>query len=226
MSSSSARISEEATGAEFGAGEGEAMKQRTPRVLSQAAQNVIADVYLVGSVPADPPLMLKDVARSVSIVGRMLDGLADRYGVRGKGLARVVTIAGSVLWGMVELAVPDSFWQKISRNWYALLALSGIVIIALGLMTNTAGMASIGVELIFAVFVLRLMVATLRQFMSTGDLCERCIRTGVLIVAALAVIGVTVYLVVLHSQGIADKLSCLAQFFANLHKPKYMQPKP
>jgi hypothetical protein len=204
------------------------MKQRTPRVLSQAAREVIADVYLVGSVPADPPLVLKDVARSVSIVGRMLDGLVDRNSVQGKGLAWAVTIAGSVLWGMVELAVPDSFWQKISRNWYALLALSGVVIIALGLVTNTAGMASIGVELIFAVFVLRLLMATLRQFMSTGDLFERCIRTGVVIVAALAMIGVTAYLVVLHSQGIADKLSCLSQFFANLHKhlPKYLQPKP
>jgi hypothetical protein len=204
------------------------MKQRTPRVLSQAAQDVIAEVYLVGSVPADPPLMLKDVARSVSIIGRILDGLADRYGVQGKGLARVVTIAGSVLWGMVELAVPDSFWQKISRNWYALLALSGVVIIALGVVTNTAGMASIGVELIFAVFVLRLLVASLSQFMSTGGLCERCIRTGIVIVAALAVIVVTVYFVLLHSQGIADKLSYLSQFFAKLHKhlPNSLQPKP
>ena len=204
------------------------MKGRTPRVLSQAAQDVIADVYLVGSVPADPPLMLKDVARSVSIIGRMLDGLADHYGVHGKGLARVVTIAGSVLWGMVELAVPDSFWKKISRNWYALLALSGVVIIALGLVTNTAGMASIGVELIFAVFVLRLLVATLWQFMSTGDLCERCIRAGSVVVVSVAVVGVTAYLLVLHSQNIAGGLGWLAQRFANLpnHIPKRLQPKP
>lgn len=33
------------------------MKHRTPRVLSQQAQDIIADVYLVGSVPADPPLV-------------------------------------------------------------------------------------------------------------------------------------------------------------------------
>jgi hypothetical protein len=202
------------------------MKQRTPRVLSQAAKAVIADVYLVGSVPADPPLIMKDVARSVSIIGRMLDGLANRYGVQGKGLARVVTIAGSVLWGMVELAVPDSFWQKISRNWYTLLELTGGVIIALGLVTNTAGMASIGVELLFAVFVLQLMVAGLRRFICTGSVCEKCIRIGIVIVAVTTVVGVTGYLLLIHSSNIANGLGWLAQRFANLpkHVPKFLRP--
>src|ERR1700733_8802025 len=202
------------------------MKKRTPRVLTQPAQDIIADVYLVGSVPADPPLVLTDIARSVSIIGRMLDGLADRYGVQGKGFARVMTIAGSVLWGIVEIAVPDSFLSKLSRNWYALLALSGAVIIALGLVTNTAGMASIGVELMFAVFVLKLFVAGLRQFMNTGDACDECIRTGIVIVVAVAVVGVTAYLVVLHCQNIAGGLSWLSQRFTNLpkHIPKLFRP--
>ena len=204
------------------------MKYRTPRVLSQQAQDIIADVYLVGSVPADPPLVLKDLARSVSITGRMLDGLADHYDARGKGFARVVTIAGSMLWGIVEIAVPDSLLEKLSRNWYALLALSGVVIIALGLVTNTAGMASIGVELMFAVFVLRLFVAGLRQFMNTGDACQQCIRIGIVMVVAVVVVGVTAYLVVLHSQNIAAGLAWLTQRFANLskHIPKLLQPKP
>lgn len=204
------------------------MKHRTPRVLSQQAQDIIADVYLVGSVQADPSLVLKDIARSVSITGRMLDGLADHYDAPGKGFARVVTIAGSMLWGIVEIAIPDSLLEKLSRNWYALLALSGLVIIALGLVTNTAGMASIGVELTFAVFVLRLIVAGIRRFMKTGDACERCIRTGLVVVAAVAVVGVTAYLVVFHSQGIAGGLRWLAQRFANLpnHIPKLLQPRP
>ena len=166
-------------------------------------------------MPADPPLILKDVARSVSIVGRMLDGLADRYDAAGKGFARVMTIAGSMLWGMVEVAVPDSFWSKISRNWYALFVLSGVVIVALGLITNTAGMASIGVELIVAVFVLRLIVAALRQFMNTGSLCEKSIKTALVIGVTVAVAAVTTYLAVLHRQSIAAGLYWLAQRFAN-----------
>ena len=39
--------------------------------------------------------------------------------------------------------------------------------------------------------------------MNTGDACEQCIRTGIAIVVAIAVVGVTAYLVVLHSQLIA-----------------------
>jgi hypothetical protein len=201
------------------------MKQRTPRVLTQAAQDIIANVYLAGSVPADPPLVLTDIARSVSIVGRMLDGLADHYGVQGKGFARVLTIAGSVLWGIVEISVPDSLLSMISRNWYKLLALSGVVIIVLGVLTNTAGMASIGVELMFAVFVLRLLVAGLRKFMNTGDACEQCIRTGIAIVMAIAVVGVTAYLVVLHSQLIAGGLNWLSLRFAHLPNSKFLWPK-
>jgi hypothetical protein len=198
-----------------------------PRVLSQQAQEIIANVYLVGSVPADPPLVMTDISRSVSIIGRMLDGLADRYSVPGKAFARAVTIAGSVLWGIVEIAVPDSFLSKLSRNWYALLALSGALIIALGQVTNTAGMSRIGVELVFAVFVLRLLVAGLRQFMNRGSVCERCIRAGIVVVVLVAVVGVMAYLVVLHSQNIAVGLEWLAKRFADLpnHIPKLLQPK-
>jgi hypothetical protein len=64
--------------------------------------------------------------------------------------------------------------------------------------------------------------------MNTGYACEQCIRTGIVIVVAVVVVGVTAYLVVLHSQNIAAGLAWLAQRFTNLpkHIPKLLQPKP
>src|SRR5580658_10388024 len=109
---------------------------RTPRKLSAPARNIIADVYLVGSVPADPHGILQDISRSVSVIGRLLNGLADQYAKAGKNLASMITIAGSVLWGIVEISVPESALFYLSRNWIKLLAFLGALVIILGVLTN------------------------------------------------------------------------------------------
>jgi len=192
------------------------------RKLSPDAEKIIADVYLVGSVDADPPLVLKDIARSVSIVGRMLDAMADRYSVPGKGLARMVTIAGSVLWGIVEIAVPGSLWSKLTRNWGGVLALTAVLMLLLGPLTKTTGMATVGVGLLLAVFVLKLLVAWLRRYMNTGDPCWTCMKKGIAIVAGLTVLALLLAgLVVLNSHVIAGKLMLLSQKVANL--PRHFQ---
>jgi len=71
------------------------------------------------------------------------------------------------------------------------------------------------------------MVAGLRQYMNAGSVCERCIRAGIVSVVAVAVVGVTGYLLVLNSQNIAWLLGRLSQGFTNLptHIPKVFRPK-
>ena len=119
---------------------------KTPRRLSDPARRIIADVYLVGSVDAEAQNILKDVSRSVSIVGRLLNGLAGEYAAANKGLAHMLTVAGSVLWGIVEISVPESALFYLARNWFKLAAALGALIVVLGVAMNIAGMPSVGID--------------------------------------------------------------------------------
>lgn len=186
---------------------------RMPRTLSEAARGVIADVYLVGSIPADPHGVLQDLARGVSVVGRLLNGLADQYAVARKNIASMITIAGAVLWGIVEISVPESELFYLSRYWIKLIAFLGLLIIVLGAITNTKGMPSIGVDLIVGVYLVCVLSRQLHRFMNTGEWAVRrakkvFVATGIL----LAVIG-TLYLLTTHAQAIASHLQALARFF-------------
>jgi hypothetical protein len=187
--------------------------KRNPRSLSEAARGIIADAYLVGSAPADPHTVLQDISRGASIVGRLLNGVAERYAAAGKGFAQMVTTAGSVLWGIVEISVPDSVLFYLSRNWFKLAACLGALVIVLGVITNTKGMPSVGVDLLVGVFLVRILSSQLHRYMNTGDLGMRRVkRVLVATVALLAILG-SLYLLLAFAQSIANGLQTIADGF-------------
>lgn len=184
-----------------------------PRQLSAQAQQIIKDVYLVGSVPADPHAVLEDISRSITIVGRLLEGLADRYSAPGKSVAHMFAVAGSILWGIVEISVPGSVLFYLSRNWFKLLAFLGFFILVLGVATNTKGMPSVGIELLVAAFVIRLLVSWFHSFMNTGDLGARRMKTVLVwAVGSFILIG-TLFLLLTNAQAIANGLQTVANLF-------------
>jgi hypothetical protein len=201
---------------------------RTSRKLSAAAQSVIADVYLVGSVPADPHGVLLDISRSVSIIGRLLNGLADRYAVAGKNLAGMITIAGSVLWGIVEISVPESALFYLSRNWIKLVAFLGVLIVVLGVLTNTKGMPAVGVDLVVGVYLTCVLSRIFHRFMNTGSVVVKRLKWALLLPLALLAIVGSLYLLVAHAQDIAYTLQWVASGFAWIakHVPFFLSPKP
>jgi hypothetical protein len=195
-----------------------------PRQLTEQAERIIKDVYLVGSVPADPRAVLEDISRSVTIVGRILEGLADRYAAPGKSVARMLAVTGSVLWGIVEVSVPDSVLSYLSRNWFKLLAFLGFFILVLGLVTHTKGMPSVGIELLVAAFLVRLLSSVFHGFMNTGNLGVRRWKKAV---ASFVLICVLVLLLV-YAQPIANGLQYVANIFkwlaAHLHWQSVVAP--
>ena len=201
---------------------------RAPRTLSPVAQKVIAEVYLVGSVPADPHVVLQDISRSVSIVGRLLKGLADGYATVGKSTANIVTIAGSVLWAIVEVSVPGSVLFYLSRNWFKLVGAVGMLIIVLGAVTNTSGMPSVGIDLLVVAFLGSILSSQLHRFMNTGDVDARRVKTILVALVALFAIVGTLYLLLAHAQSIANTLQWIAggfkwvaEHFHAVSKPKH-----
>lgn len=191
---------------------------KTPRRLSDPARRIIADVYLVGSVDAEAQNILKDVSRSVSIVGRLLNGLAGEYAAANKGLAHMLTVAGSVLWGIVEISVPESALFYLARNWFKLAAALGALIVVLGVAMNIAGMPSVGIDFLVGVFIVYMLSGFFHRCMNSGSVRMRELkRTLFLILAPLALLG-ALYLLIVHAQDIAATLQHMAGFFTRVAK--------
>jgi patatin-related protein len=68
----------------------------------------------------DPQTMVNLLARSTKVFGKMLETLAEKHRVESKRMAWVTRL-GRVFWGLVEVAVPGSFFHLLFRHWVKLL---------------------------------------------------------------------------------------------------------
>jgi hypothetical protein len=65
----------------------------------------------------------------------MLEGMADEFSTGagwGRRIAAWITRAGSLLWGLVEVATPGSIWRLYFRHWTALFFAFGALMLLLG----------------------------------------------------------------------------------------------
>lgn len=186
--------------------------QITPRQLNQQAQEIIRHTYLIGSAPADPHKLLTDLARSVTVLGEMLQGLSDQYGQAGKKFASGIAYAGKVFWGVIELSVPTNVFRYLFRNWLSLFALVSIITIAVGLLTGVSGMSGIGVGMLTIVLLLSVFSGLLRYYMLKASIPPRLfvvVRVGLAFIAVLLL----AYLAIYHGVSVANILDSLAGFF-------------
>ena len=98
---------------------------------------------------------LKYISRSTNITGNMLSGLADKYqSDPGKRAGSWVARLGTVFWGMVAAAVPQSLANLLVRHWLGLIYLLSFVTIVLGIVLpgtpiKEVGWASLGIAAAF-----------------------------------------------------------------------------
>jgi len=109
---------------------------------------------------------LRNLARSVRIIGRILDDIGGRKPLLKKPAVLLVQ-AGSVLWGLVEVATPGSIWGSFFSYWFGLLLLFSAVMIAGGTLFSEP-VQSLGFRLLVLAVSTRLAVSVLRNYI-TGD---------------------------------------------------------
>jgi patatin-related protein len=68
----------------------------------------------------DPQAMARLAGRATRVFGRVLESLAEKHRVGGSRVAWVTRL-GQVFWGLVEVAVPGSFWNLFFLHWIKLL---------------------------------------------------------------------------------------------------------
>lgn len=112
----------------------------------------------------DPKSMVRLFARSTKVFGRMLESLAEKHGVENKRVAWVTRL-GQVFWGLVEVAVPGSFWNLMARQFVFLLYLFEFLLIVGGTLFINDPMQQLGLKALAVTLTVNFVVILLGQFM-------------------------------------------------------------
>jgi patatin-related protein len=68
----------------------------------------------------EPKLLLRSIARSTQVIGKMFEDMADQRQLEGKRLAWIARM-GQFFWGLVEVAVPGSTLNLLFLHWLKIL---------------------------------------------------------------------------------------------------------
>jgi Protein of unknown function (DUF3376) len=91
----------------------------------------------------DPKTSLETATRSVRVVGRILDAMAQETpGLRLPG--RLLTRFARFAWGLVEISVPGSLAGRLSRYWLQFLAFVEAFLIVAGTLLGQPGAVRLG----------------------------------------------------------------------------------
>ncbi|HKG45862.1 MAG TPA: patatin-like protein [Pyrinomonadaceae bacterium] len=80
-----------------------------------ALLNFIKSSYEVNR-DLDPKILLRSIARSTQVIGKMFEDMANQNQMEGKRLAWIARL-GQFFWGLVEVAVPGSLLNLVFFHW-------------------------------------------------------------------------------------------------------------
>jgi hypothetical protein len=119
-----------------------------------------------------PRIALDVMSRSTRVIGKMLEGLADTYRLDRRGAAWVTRL-GTAFWGMVEVAVPQSFTQVLFLHWQKLLLLFGVLLVVSSVLLNNPAVTSFGTLIVVLALAARTAVWLLQDYIEGGRLATR-----------------------------------------------------
>jgi patatin-related protein len=163
-----------------------------------------------------PEPTLRNAARATTIIGKIFDGLSDRYNVGNKYVAWIARL-GQIFWSLVEVAVPRSLPNLIFRHWLKLLYFFEVVLIV----SSTLLLSRIVQQFAFMLFAItvavHLAIAILGDIIRSRNRWLNILKAVVIVtLVALVAFGVLSALGVLgFSDSIWGKISSLHQW---LHK--------
>ena len=126
----------------------------------------LKEEYEVSRQP-DPEHMVQLLARSTKVIGRMLEALAEKHRVGSKRVAWVTRL-GQIFWGLVEVAVPGSFWNLLFRQWIKLLYVFEAFLIVGGILLLDEAMQRFGFVLLAITGTTHACVKLLGDYMRSG----------------------------------------------------------
>ena len=77
----------------------------------------------------EPESTLRSAARATTVIGKILDSLSRKRGVKNRSSLWIVRL-GQIFWSLVEVAVPRSFPDLIFRHWLKLVYFLELLLVA------------------------------------------------------------------------------------------------
>jgi hypothetical protein len=112
-------------------------KDKMNAQLDQTITDTIDRIIRRAADPPDPKEALHNAARATTILGKMLEDMADKSAKQASQAARIITNLGLLSYGLVEISVPRSIWSHIASYWLQLLTLIGTAMFVLGLVLRS-----------------------------------------------------------------------------------------
>ena len=171
-------------------------RRSDPAVLATLLAAATPDArlaYLRTAGAADPSLdrahTLRLGARATRVIGRLLEGVSDRYAVSAKPAAWVTRV-GRLFWGLVEASIPGSVGSMLSDYWIFLLILLEIVLLVGGWLFASPQVERVALAALGATLVAYFAVLSMRDVIHSRARWPRVLLgTAAAIVLILAVVG-------------------------------------
>lgn len=133
---------------------------------------------------------LRAMSRSTQVFGKILEGIADRHYVSAAPAAWL-TRASSIVWGLVEVSVPRSFWALLFRYWLRLIYLFAVLAIISGTLFVEPTVQRFGFTLLGLTVAVHVAVLALRDIVRHRRVWLRAVATlVVLVLLGLVIIGI------------------------------------
>ncbi|HXG00604.1 MAG TPA: hypothetical protein VNL69_07450, partial [Bacteroidota bacterium] len=130
--------------------------------------------------------MLKIIARSTRIIGKMLEGLTEKRGMSKSSVAWIARI-GQIFWSLVIVAVPGSMLDLMFRHWRKVLYTFEILLLVFGTVLTINPMQQLALTLLGITVGVHLVVRLLSDYMRGRNTLLRLLV--VVLVSALVVLA-------------------------------------
>lgn len=139
-------------------------QQQHPEAYKQILYDAFKEEYQVDRQP-NPRLAVRAMARATRVTGQIFEQIADAYQVDRRP-GRWIAKLGSIIWGLIEVAVPNSFGNLLFRHWLKLLYTFEVFIVFAGLLVGFREAQWFGLALLVITSVVHLATWLLGNWMA------------------------------------------------------------
>jgi patatin-related protein len=135
----------------------------------------------------EPKPLLQAISRSTKVTGDIFEAIADDKADAGSQM-RWIARLGQIFWGLVEVAAPNSFWNKLVKQWLMLLYLFEVVLIVGSTIFVKPEVQQFGIMSLILTLITHLTAITLHDYMKGGKFLYllRFIAVGLMAILAIS----------------------------------------
>lgn len=170
----------------------EKIQQKVDKILEnclepESAYKFIKENYTVEN-RLEPKELLRIISRSTKVTGDIFEGIADKDSQIGSRM-RWISRLGTIFWGLVEVAAPNSFWHLIFQHWLMLIYFFEVVLLLGSTIFVKPEVQQFATISLILTLIIHLTAATLGDYMRGGRFLSLIKFVAVGIFAVLTVTG-------------------------------------